>query len=163
MANERMYLKCNICGKAIYLGSHLGGPWEIGKDDDEIASFFRRHYDCMLKTHEDANSHKNDFSIAYEGDNFTLEYINTTPDYVRKEIEEYKDSINPVKLRENVMKVPFAFNPAINTAPNPTVESFRKYMDRWGNPEIRKKRQKDAEDAKDFLEELLKENKEGEE
>ena len=88
MANNRMYLKCNGCGKCIFLGKHFGDPWVISKDSREIHSFFRRHYDHA----EDLCSHGNDFSLVYENeeDELDIEYINETPDYVKKEIEKFE-------------------------------------------------------------------------
>ena len=94
MANKRMFLKCNICGKAIYLGAHLGGPWAISQDDDDIASFFRRHYRCLFGSDLNISFHKNDFSLVYEGQgDYELEYINQTPDYVKKEIQDFYRSM----------------------------------------------------------------------
>lgn len=90
MANNRMYLKCNGCGKAIFLGKHFGDPWYISKDKDEIDSFFRRHYDHT----EDLCMHGNDFSLVYENtDEFEIEYINETPDYVKEEIRAWNEYI----------------------------------------------------------------------
>ena len=112
MANNRMYLKCNGCGKAIFLGRHYGQPWTIDKNLDEIHSFFRRHWECMLPQDKPfwLSTHGSDFSLVYENQNigeFEPEYHGEPPEYVKEEIKEYEDRMNrEVEPPEEPEKVP---------------------------------------------------------
>ena len=97
MANNRMYIKCNGCRKAISLSRHYGGPWSIDRDRDEVDSFLRRHYPCCGFD----GSHGGDFSLVYESDHpwdFEVEYSGEPPDEIRQEIEDYYKRME--KIRE---------------------------------------------------------------
>lgn len=106
MANNRMYLKCNGCHKAISLSRHYGGPWSIDRGRDEVDSFLRRHYPCCGF---DGN-HGGDFSLVYESDHpwdFEVEYSGEPPDEIRQEIEDYYKRMEEIaKPPEEPEKIP---------------------------------------------------------
>lgn len=91
MANNRIYIRCNVCGEALYLGKDFldGFYWENYKNDgehleDRLNRFFDEHTYCHEPVSEDAKKHymydpklfpipgdvvdwpSGDFSIAYE-------------------------------------------------------------------------------------------------
>ncbi len=52
MANNRMFMRCNVCGEEIMMASHMGDPWSMDKSMDDMYSFFDRHYECQVKMTE---------------------------------------------------------------------------------------------------------------
>lgn len=71
MANNRIYLKCNICGKTLFLGkSFLQGYYYVNYDqlkdpgapslEDKLNNFYDEHVYCG------DSSSDGDFSIEYE-------------------------------------------------------------------------------------------------
>ncbi len=48
MANNRMFMRCDVCGEEIMIASHLGRPWSMDKSTDDLNSFFDRHYTCQV-------------------------------------------------------------------------------------------------------------------
>jgi len=93
MANARMYLRCNMCKKAIMISRHYGEPWQVDRDRREIDSFFRRHYECLLPGMH--CSHEGDFSLVYDGgdEEYEVEYtaFEKVPDYVQEDIKAHDD------------------------------------------------------------------------
>lgn len=56
MANNRIYIRCNVCGEALYLGKHFrqGFYWENYAAEevhleDELNEFFDEHKYCAEK------------------------------------------------------------------------------------------------------------------
>lgn len=87
MANNRIYLRCNVCGEAIFLGKSFGDGfyWVNYKEDgehleDKLNAFYDKHKYCDQKKIDNAeydieafpikgkstNAAEGDFSIAYE-------------------------------------------------------------------------------------------------
>lgn len=78
MADDRIYMKCNICGSMLYLGKQFAyGPffWEnyaLEKDsnapslEDQLNAFYEAHY------HPESHTCKwnGNFSIVYEIDDY---------------------------------------------------------------------------------------------
>ncbi len=66
MADDRLFLKCNICGDMLFLGKQFGfGPfYNEFPLEERLNAFFKSH--C----HEDADTDRfnGDYSIAYETD-----------------------------------------------------------------------------------------------
>ena len=71
MANNRIYLRCNSCGKTLFLGKRLGlGYWyenyrpEEGSLEEQLNRFYDEHeycngagLDCFDIEYEDEESH----------------------------------------------------------------------------------------------------------
>lgn len=53
MANDRMYIRCTVCGKSMMLAKHFGSPWYTPEWGDGITigdmldEFFIEHYPCI--------------------------------------------------------------------------------------------------------------------
>lgn len=73
MANDRIYLKCNVCGALLYLGkSFAQGFYYVNYDkerdssapslDEKLNMFYDKHAFCG-DSHSDG-----DFSLIYESD-----------------------------------------------------------------------------------------------
>ena len=67
MANDRIFLKCNVCGEELFLGKSFfdGFYWEnYAKEpihlEDKLNDFFDEHKYC------NGNGSDGDFDIAYE-------------------------------------------------------------------------------------------------
>ncbi len=52
MANNRMFMRCDVCGEEIMMASHMGDPWSMSKSMDDMYSFFDRHYRCQVRMTE---------------------------------------------------------------------------------------------------------------
>lgn len=79
MANNRIWLKCNMCGKQYLLAKSYGGGFYLPHtySDAGLNQFFDDHAYCFQsETH----------MLSVEGD-FSLEY-ETPPDEERRDIEE---------------------------------------------------------------------------
>ncbi len=61
MANDRMYLKCNICGETLLLGKFNGADWWNFED-------FGKKYLDFLEKHGDIGHHNSKYQC------FKLEY-----------------------------------------------------------------------------------------
>lgn len=50
MANDRMLLRCDVCGECISIARHFQCPWDMyeGDVDRDMDFFFKRHYPCQL-------------------------------------------------------------------------------------------------------------------
>ncbi len=89
MANNRIYIRCNVCGEALFLGKNFGDYFywanyvpEAGDLEDQLNEFFNEHRYCMEKPRngplypydeeafpvpgEPLYDACGDFSIAYE-------------------------------------------------------------------------------------------------
>lgn len=71
MADDRIYMQCNICGKKLYLGKQFGWQpfyWESydGRTlEEKLNEFFEEHY----HPGQDAYMWNGNFIIVYESDN----------------------------------------------------------------------------------------------
>lgn len=75
MANNRMYLKCDVCGEEFFLGKRFGEGYYLPtsapeKLCDELNEFFGRHEWC-----------------GHSQDHFVLEYEFGVEDYFPEETE----------------------------------------------------------------------------
>ena len=73
MANNRMYIKCRVCGEEICLAKHFGGEWGVcsfpinGKSFEErMDVFFRKHY--IEHAQEKGVCATNCFELSYESE-----------------------------------------------------------------------------------------------
>jgi len=65
MADNRMYMRCNGCGKLIYLAKRLGGEYGISMDYAELGKYF----ESFLQDHAFCSDQGfGDFDIVYETD-----------------------------------------------------------------------------------------------
>lgn len=91
MADDRIYIKCNICGGKLFLGKQFGwgafywqNYWKMNGDEeappleDRLNKFFEGH---VHPEYSQENEHWNgDFSIVYEWDNKATKI--STPRYI---------------------------------------------------------------------------------
>lgn len=70
MADNRMYLRCRMCGSTIYLGTRCGGYYSFAVPfnnyEDRLNNFYATHSQCgylLVKDHKDFYDH---FDIKYE-------------------------------------------------------------------------------------------------
>lgn len=73
MADNRMYLRCNLCGKAFYLAKFSGGGWWHQQAGEPEAATFLDEFNEWLGTHDDhgygAGGHAHErafFDVVYE-------------------------------------------------------------------------------------------------
>ena len=75
MADDRIYIKCNVCGETLYLGKQFGAEpfyWEnYGNGDknspsleDRLNAFYEKHVHLL----EGSKRFYGDYSIEYETD-----------------------------------------------------------------------------------------------
>ncbi len=48
-ANNRMFMRCNVCGEEIMMASHMGDSWSMDKSTEDMNSFFDRHFWCQVR------------------------------------------------------------------------------------------------------------------
>lgn len=50
MANDRMLLRCDVCGECISIANHFQRPWRMYYENMEevMDKFFARHYSCQM-------------------------------------------------------------------------------------------------------------------
>ena len=70
MANNRIFIRCNVCGEKLFLGkSFLNGFYYENYDnstlEDKINNFYNKHTYC------NDNDSDGDFDITYENENRT--------------------------------------------------------------------------------------------
>ena len=47
MANNRLYLYCPRCNKALMIGKHFGGTYNIRENIENISNFMSEHRWCL--------------------------------------------------------------------------------------------------------------------
>lgn len=63
MANDRMLLRCDVCGECITIANHFQNPWRMyfAEDTAEVMNeFFIRHYPCQLCAYHKVEKYCND-------------------------------------------------------------------------------------------------------
>lgn len=78
MANDRLYIRCKVCGDLFYIGKNYGGPFyyenykklagdeEAPPLEDLINDFFVSHVHCF----SGSKKWNGDFELVYEDDDF---------------------------------------------------------------------------------------------
>ena len=51
MADNRLYLRCSVCGDLLFLGSRLGICYSIEENDlsEKLNEFYKKHEDCQFE------------------------------------------------------------------------------------------------------------------
>ena len=80
MADDRIYLRCKICKKVLFLGKRLGFGyyWENYGDErpleDLLNEFFETHFECAMDQPDETDiCFPNVFDIVYETDDDFLD------------------------------------------------------------------------------------------
>ena len=78
MANNRMYIKCRVCGEEICLAKHFGNEWGLcsmpindKSFEERMDAFFRKHY--IEHALEEGVCDTNCFELSYESEDADAE------------------------------------------------------------------------------------------
>lgn len=66
MANNRLYIRCRVCGEELCIGKHFGYTYFTpdNETDKKLNEFYEKHAFCPK--HQDGFADRGDFEIAYE-------------------------------------------------------------------------------------------------
>ena len=72
MANDRMFLRCNTCGKEFMLAKSNGVEWYFRYSNEEhgrmLSEFLSKHDPCMEYQYHFLVDRKHPFELVYESD-----------------------------------------------------------------------------------------------
>lgn len=98
MANNRMYLKCVICGETVYIARSNSCNWQWAGNESFISKFFDQHQHNSKKDYSRAVSVEDGMALIYESSpHFIIEYeqyfhppIETITKYYQTELDQFE-------------------------------------------------------------------------
>ena len=69
MANDRLYIKCDICGELLFIGKHFLGPWNVYNKTLTDANLAERLERFLEKHWLECDMNRTEFSFITEMSN----------------------------------------------------------------------------------------------
>ena len=66
MANNRLYIRCRVCGGIMLLAKHFTGPWSVRHTPEVLDEFFEEHFLCANDAGGSFNGWYNTFDLVSE-------------------------------------------------------------------------------------------------